>query len=162
MRGGEVHIGRRSVIRPAKTAFYPNSIVNRSPLLNAMGMILRFAALLFCVLFYASCQNRAPEKTISGLPEAGALYSLFDGEGGYRIGKVVSVEDQTVFLHLFEDRWLKRPSPAETRKASKALPVAYKPESFSDMNPVKLKLSAVTPEEKETYETWKNGNQEIF
>jgi hypothetical protein len=110
----------------------------------------------------ASCQDRGSEKVIRGLPEAGALYSLFDGEGGYRVGKVVLVEDQVVFLHLFENRWPKRPSLAEASKATKALPVAYKPGSFAEMKPVKLKQSTVTSEEKETYETWKNGNQEIF
>jgi hypothetical protein len=136
--------------------------VNRSPLLNPVDMILRFATLLFCLLLCASCQDHAREKVMSGAPEPGVLYSLFDGEGGYRVGKVVLVEDQIIFLHLFENRWAKRPSVAETAKVTKVLPVAYKPGSFSDMQPVKLKKSTVTPEETETYEAWKNSNQEVF
>lgn len=147
---------------PAQEAFHPNSIVSRWPLSNPIGMMTRFAALLLILLMCAGCGGHSSEKVISGLPEAGALYSLFDGEGGYRFGKVILVENEVIFLHLLEGRWQKRPSLSEFPKATKALPVAYKPGSFWDMKPVKLKQSTVTPEEKETYEAWKSGNEEVF
>lgn len=120
-------------------------------------------SLVLCALAWSSCRKgSADEKSITGLPQAGAIYSLNDGEGGYRLGKVLVVEEEVIFTKLFADRWTRRPSVAQARKAATPIPVAYKPQSFADMRPVHLENGTVTAEESQAYESWKTGAQEIF
>lgn len=120
-------------------------------------------SLVFLCLGMAACRQSMPEKDVlTGVPEPGVLYSLFDGEGGYRLGKVVAVESDVIFIQLFQDRWTERPSAKEVHKATKPLGVAYKPQSFTDMRPVRVEKSTIAPNESEAFENWKQGGREIF
>jgi len=119
--------------------------------------------LMLCALVCSSCRNgSADEKSLTGPPQPGALYSLNDGEGGYRLGKVLVVEDEIIFTKCFTDRWTRRPSLAEARKATTPVSVAYRLQSFRDMKPVPLENGTVTAEEREAFEEWNKGAREIF
>ena len=116
---------------------------------------------LLSALCLAGCGRGAGQKPIQGLPEAGSLYSFMDGEGGFRVGKVVVV-DQVVFVELFKERWPARPKLAEARQATKPTPVAYSPQTIEGMQPVLLEKGSVTPAELDAYEEWKRSNGEVF
>ncbi len=118
------------------------------------------AAGVACVLLFA-CDRQPRDKPISGKPQAGGFYSFNDGEGGFRVGKVVAVED-IAFVRLFKERWTKRPSLAEARQGSKPISVAYWFETIEAMQPVLLEMEKVTPEELTTYDQWKQTAQDVF
>jgi len=121
------------------------------------------AALLICALLSVSCSRKdSRAKEQSGPPQTGGLYSLNDGEGGFRVGKIVAAENDVVFLHLFSERWASRPTLETARLASVPAPLAYTTESFAGMQPLHLESAAVSPEELEAYETWKKSNQDVF
>ena len=93
-----------------------------------MNSWARTLTLLIYGLLLPACHRSEPEvKPISGLPQAGALYSLSDGEGGYRVAKVRVVEDEIAFVKLFSQRWTERPALAQARKATAPIPIACHP-----------------------------------
>ena len=126
--------------------------------------LFRFA---FCVAIFGvlsvGCGRKQPvAKPLAGPPEPGAIYSLIDGEGGFRAGKVVVAEEDVVFVHLFANRWDSQPSADELTSTKAPLPVAYSPETFAGMTPRLVQQGAVSPEEEETYTAWKNSKQAVF
>jgi hypothetical protein len=131
---------------------------------NSMKPLIMALTLILCILASTSCRKGSgSDKVISGPPEVGGFYSLNDGEGGYRVGKIVAVEDgEVVFINLFANRWMKRPALVEARKAATPAPVAYSSQSFAGMQPVHLEKGTATEEEIEAYESWKLGKRETF
>jgi hypothetical protein len=129
-------------------------------------MRLQFFALtlLASTLLLASC-SKGPRggRMISAPPAVGALYSLSDGEGGYRVAKIVAMdEEDVVFINLFANRWTKPPALSEARKAATPAPLAYSAQTFAGMQPMRLENGTATPEEIQAYETWKQGKRELF
>lgn len=115
----------------------------------------------------AACgRGPAVAKPLAVPPEAGALYSLSDNEGGFRAGKVLATEDEVVFMLLHSERWTKRPSLALARKAaiaiSSAVPIAFSKQTFAGMQPMRLETGQVSADELEPYETWKQSKRETF
>jgi hypothetical protein len=118
---------------------------------------------MLCALACVSCrEGSANEKVIAGPPLAGAVYSLADGEGGYRLGKVLAVDEEVIFTKFYADRWTRRPSLAEARKAATPISVAYRPQTFTEMRPVHLENGSVTADELEAFEEWNKGTREIY
>lgn len=99
---------------------------------------------------------------LSGEPQTGALYSLNDGEGGFRAGKVLVVDDDAIFIHLYGNRWTSRPSRATAKGADNPMPVAYSPQSFSSMQPFHLEGGTVSVEELNDYEKWRRSKRAVF
>jgi hypothetical protein len=120
-------------------------------------------AISICALFSSGCRR---EKTAgsqkAGLLQTGALYSLDDGEGGYRAGKIIAVEDDVTFVHLFANRWTKRPALADARKASEPAAIAFTPETLAGMQPTFLANGSVSEDESQAYDTWKQSKRELF
>lgn len=132
-------------------------------MLRLMNTRLLALAVLPCALALASCRkNPEGDKPISGPLQAGALYSFNDGEGGFRAGKVVAVEEEVTFVQLFSDRWTKRPSLAEARKAGTPISLAYTAQTITGMQPVLLESGTVTGDELETFEAWRQSKREVF
>jgi len=119
---------------------------------------------LICAMLLVSCKSekKAEGTPLSGEPQAGALYSLNDGEGGFRAGKVLVVEDDVIFLHLYGNRWPSRPSRSTAKEASKPMAVAYSSQTFSSMQPLHLEDRSVSAEELSDYETWRRSKRAIF
>jgi hypothetical protein len=116
------------------------------------------AAALMCALLLVSCkQEKAEGMPLSGEPQVGAMYSLNDGEGAFRAGKVLVVEEGLIFIHLYGNRWPSRPSRATAKKAGDPMAVAYSSQSFSSMQPLHLENGSVSPEELDDYQRWKRS-----
>jgi hypothetical protein len=107
-------------------------------------------------------RNGARAKESSSPLQPGGLYSLNDGEGGFRVGKIVAAEDEVVFVRLFSDRWTVRPTLDKARKASLPAALAFSVQSFDGMQPVRLENGIVSAEELESYESWKESKRDIF
>src|ERR1051325_572181 len=133
-------------------------------MLPGMRSQLIALTLLLCALALVSCRKGSGSDKAANSPrEAGGLYSRPEGEGGYRVAKIVAVEEgEVVFVNLFANRWTKRPNLSEARKASTPAPVAYSFQTFAGMQPVHLENGTPTPEDLEAYERWKQGKRETF
>jgi len=125
-------------------------------------MILRALMLVCCCALWTGCGRRAESVPAIAPPQSGGLYSLSDGEGGHRVGKVVVMEDDIVFVELFSERWPQRPSLAETKTVSRPMFIAYLDATFKGMQPVLLESRGVTADELEQYEQWKRSKGEVF
>jgi hypothetical protein len=123
----------------------------------------RFLPGLVCLALLCSLGCRDKNAAVSSdPPEAGAIYSLNDGEGGFRTAKVLAIEDDVVFVNLFSERWLERPSLEAIKKISSPVSVAYSTQSFADMRPKRLQSEKVSPDELEAFEDWKQSKREVF
>jgi len=117
---------------------------------------------LLCAAVVTAChRDAASGKILTDPPRAGSLYSFNDGEGGFRVGKVIAV-DEVVFMNLFSERWAKRPGVAEAGKVTKPVALAYSLQTIQGMQPVLLETGKVTPEELEAYEEWKQSKRDVF
>ena len=118
---------------------------------------------LMATLLFSACGRKAV-KTRPNLspPQAGAIYSLNDGEGGFRIAKVVASEPELVFVHLFTRRLTARPVSVEAGISQNPAPVAFSPATFSGMQPVVINSATVSLEETESYIAWKNSNSGVL
>jgi|SRR5688572_3759607 len=140
-----------------------------SPFCAAVPMRMRWLArtglISLMLLALASCgekKSKVEGVPLSGDPQPGALYSLNDGEGGFRVGKVVAVEDNAIFIHLYGKRWTSRPTLAEAKVADKPTPLAYSPETFTFMQPLHLEDGTVSAEELKAYESWRRSKRAVF
>jgi len=121
------------------------------------------ATALLCTLVFDGCRKNAAQASGSAAPpEVGVLYSLNDGEGGFRAGKVIAFEEGMVFVRWFGTRWTSRPKLAEAQNAGKASSIAFSLETFAGMQPVPLEKETVSPEDLEAYEGWKQSARDIF
>ena len=118
---------------------------------------------LIGVVLLCSCGSGGKTVTpISGPPQAGATYSLDDGEGGFRVGKVLGVEEEIVFLSLYDNRWTARPSLVEARQARTPAGLAYRLPSFAGLQPVHLENAQVSADELESFEEWQRSKRDLF
>jgi hypothetical protein len=133
----------------------------RSPSTQSRPALLAVAFALVIAATGCGRGNR-PEATSAAPPAPGSLYSLSDGEGGYRAAKVLGEDADVVFVHLFTQRWPQRPALAAARQAGQPVPIAYTTATFAGMQPVLLEPGTVTPEELAAYDAWKQGKREAF
>jgi len=115
-----------------------------------------------CVLLVSCKQEKVEGTPLSGEPQAGALYSLNDGEGGFRAGKVLAVEEDVVFIHLYGKRWTSRPPRSTAKEAGNPTAVAYSSQSFSSMQPLHLEDGSVSAEELDAYQQWRRSRRATF
>jgi hypothetical protein len=122
-----------------------------------------FATALLCTLLLVACRKGSVQSGAPAVPaEAGCSYSLNDGEGGFRVAKVIANEDGVVFVHWFGTRWTSRPTLEQSRAAGKPTSIAFLSEAFAGMQPVKLEKATVSADELDTYERWKQSPRDVF
>lgn len=121
-------------------------------------------AMMLCALMGSSCgqHQSARTNTAPAPPQVGSLYSLNDGEGGFRVGKVLAFEEDVVFVQLFSQRWTAPPTVEKARQATLPSGIAFLSQSFAGMQPVRLEAGNVSPEELQLYEAWKQSRQDVF
>src|SRR5262245_28489489 len=173
--------GRRAVI-PGRTGCYegtlslagwpaagpgsPQFMVPRGMPMESYSMKLRspglwLACVCVCLALLCSCGRQEKGASISSAPpEVGVVYSLSDGEGGFRAAKVLAVEGEIVFVNLYTERWPARPSLDAAKKASTPSGLAYSVQSFAGMQPVRLEAGNVSPEELQAFEEWKQSKRD--
>ncbi|MES2569127.1 MAG: hypothetical protein V4710_03625 [Verrucomicrobiota bacterium] len=112
---------------------------------------------------------------ISGVLEPGVLCSVHDGEGWFRVVKVLAVEKESVHLRLYANRWKSRPSlrmlkgvelymgcirDKNAELSRPHLPLSR--QSFADWHPLPLRKAPLLAFELEGYECWKEIGGKIF
>ena len=129
-----------------------------------MKTVFVAATSLICAALLSSCSSRtaAVETSLSGPPKAGTLYSLSDGEGGFRAAKVIAVEEEVIFTHFYSQRWTARPTVTDAQKTDRPASVAFSSQTFAGMQPMQVASGSVSAEEQEAYESWKQSKQDIF
>ena len=115
--------------------------------------------------FFAACTRT------SGLRE-GALYIVNDGEGAFRVAKVLVVDDRGVHVRLYKNKWKERPKAVDLSTLSMGsihdpdgfgmghLPLSKK--SFAGWQPIFLQDGVVAKDELDGYEMWKQGGGGYF
>jgi hypothetical protein len=119
-------------------------------------------ALILSLLIVACNRTSPPATPLAAPPQAGTLYSLSDGEGGFRAAKVISADAEVIFVNLYGNRWTTRPTLAAAQKAGFPAPIAFLTATFAGMQPVALQTGTVSADELEAYEAWKRSKQDAF
>jgi hypothetical protein len=125
----------------------------------------------------SGCATTKPELKAGGLDKselkAGGLYSIDDGEGAFRVVKILVVEDDAVHIAIYRDKFYARPAKIDPASLSFGsvdkeeegigmmhLPLAR--EAFMRDRPVFISQTSVTEEELEGYRMWKEAGGEVF
>jgi hypothetical protein len=126
---------------------------------------IRLLVTLSLFSFFSACGRQPPL-------ECGSVCTVNDGEGSYRVAKVLVVDDFGVHIRLYKDKWKERPDRVDLRTLSLGsihdkdgfgmghLPLTKR--SFAAWKPVVVGKQEVTKEELEGYEMWKEGGGGYF
>jgi hypothetical protein len=105
-------------------------------------------------------------------PKAGDLCTVDDGEGFYRVAKILAVDGRGVHVRLYKNRWNERPKSVDTSALSLGnindkdgfgmghIPLTK--QAFAAWTPVVLGKQEVLKEELDGYEMWKDGGGGYF
>ncbi len=100
-------------------------------------------------------------------PQTGGLYSVDDGEGWFRIAKVLVVDNQGVHIRLYKNRWKHRPTSIDEKTLSLGtihdkdgfgmghLPLTKS--AFQAWSPVLIKITTVIDSELDGYKEWQSS-----
>jgi hypothetical protein len=105
-------------------------------------------------------------------PQAGALCTVDDGEGFYRVAKVLVVDDGGVHIRLYKNKWKERPQSVDTNVLSlggvndkEGFGMGHIPlsrQAFAAWKPVVFDRDQVRPDELDGYEMWRQGGGGYF
>jgi hypothetical protein len=137
---------------------------NQTPFRNVTWK-MRLLAMIGLLSFLFGC---------SGQPEisAGVLCTVDDGEGFYRVAKVLAIDDAGVHIRLYKNKWKERPKEVDRSTLSLGsihdkdgfgmghLPLTKR--AFSAWKPVFLSKEEVRKEEMHGYEMWKDSKGGYF
>lgn len=113
-----------------------------------------------------------PSEVARDAPIPGAIYSVDDGEGDYRVAKVLAADAGGVHIRLFKNRYANRPNfvdPITLNLGSIHDPdgfgMGHIPLSYSAFNawlPQFLSASSLDEEELEGYRYWQEAEGGYF
>jgi hypothetical protein len=105
-------------------------------------------------------------------PKPGALCTVDDGEGFYRIAKVLVVDEGGVHVRLYKNKWKERPENVDASTLSlggvddkDGSGIGHLPLTklvFAAMKPVVIGHEEVRKEELDGYDMWKGGGGGYF
>jgi hypothetical protein len=105
-------------------------------------------------------------------PRPGALCTVDDGKGSYRIAKVLVVDEVGVHVRLYKNRWKERPEKVDASTLSlggvddkEGMGMGHVPltkRAFAAMKPVVIGQEEVRKEELDGYHMWKDGSGGYF
>ncbi|MHC4434552.1 MAG: hypothetical protein ACYTBS_22165 [Planctomycetota bacterium] len=126
------------------------------------------AGIFFIVIALTCVACEPPDPDI----RTGALYTVDDGEGWYRVAKTLVVDNEAVHIRLYKDRWKDRPTSVDvdtlslgTVNDSDGFGMGHLPLSrnaFAAWNPEFLADSTVVEEELEGYRVWQEEGGGLF
>ena len=105
-------------------------------------------------------------------PQPGALYTDDDGEGFYRVAKVLVIDKDGVHIRLYKNKWKERPQIIDTNVLSLGsvidkdgfgmghLPLSKR--SFAAWKPMVIGQEEVKKDELDGYDMWKEGGGGYF
>lgn len=102
----------------------------------------------------------------------GALYTVDDGEGFFRVAKVLVLDEHGVHVRLYKNKWKERPATVDVSILSLGgvddpdgfgmghLPLSKN--AFAEWRPVLVQDGTVAKDELDGYEMWKEGGGGYF
>ena len=105
-------------------------------------------------------------------PKAGMLCTVDDGEGFYRVAKVLVVDHRGVHIRLYKNRWKERPQTVDVTSLTVGsihdtdgfgmghLPLTKR--AFAAWKPISIGEQPVQKEELDGYEIWKDQSGSYF
>ncbi|HZG52442.1 MAG TPA: hypothetical protein VEZ40_09930 [Pyrinomonadaceae bacterium] len=140
--------------------------------------IVSWLPVIFALAVLASgCAARQPELKADGFYhaelKAGGLYSIDDGEGSFRIVKLLVLDDDAAHVAMYRDKFSTRPTTVDPASLSfggvedgnEDVGIMHLPlsrEAFLRDRPVFISQTPVTEEELEGYQMWKEAGGEVF
>jgi hypothetical protein len=127
---------------------------------------LAIIAIVVFLLLSFGCAFKRPALKVGG------LYSVNDGEGNFRVAKVLALDDFAVHIRLYKNKYPVRPRTVDAATLSLGsikdkdgfgmghLPLSRK--AFANWQPVFLTQSSVTAEELEGYKMWQEDHGGVF
>jgi hypothetical protein len=137
-----------------------------------IGIAIFVAA--FVYFFFAMHENHTTDSSLAAI-QPGSLCTVDDGDGLFRVAKVLLMDDSAVHIRLYANRWKQRPSLAEIEQTRLSmgsienkeeglgmghLPLSLK--TFAHWKAEPLKVIPVTDDELEGYKLWKEANGGLF
>jgi hypothetical protein len=104
--------------------------------------------------------------------QVGGLYSVNDGDGSFRIAKILMLEPSVVHIRVYREKFTSRPQEVDPTGLTLGsirdpqgfgmghLPMA--PSAFLASRPVFVRQVGVEPEELAGYEQWKEAGGGVF
>lgn len=120
----------------------------------------------------AACPNAGVSDQSALRVVPGSLYTVNDGEGWFRIAKVLVVDDEAVHIRVYRNRFKERPTTVDQTALTLGsihdpggfgmghLPLTRA--AFAEMEPVFLLSGTVDAEELEGYTYWKEAGGGLF
>jgi hypothetical protein len=132
---------------------------------HTIGLLI-LAAVVVGVI--AARRSSHPEHAF----ESGELYSVDATGWGIRVAKVLAAEPGAVHIRLYKEHWPARPTAINARELTLGKPkdpdgfgVGHLPlrdDTFTAWGPVLIGREAVTNEELEGYQMWKEAKGGLF
>jgi hypothetical protein len=116
-----------------------------------------------------SCGEGASPSTGDPAVAVGALYSVHDAKAGFRVAKVLVVDERAVHVRVYKNRFEERPVTIDAATLSLGtindkdgfgmghLPMTRS--AFAAWEPVLLQRGSVEPAELEGYEIWRSASR---
>ena len=104
--------------------------------------------------------------------KVGGLYSVTDGDDGFRVIKILALDEKAVHVRLYKNRFPSRPQSVNQSELSLGrvddaggfgmghIPMSR--ENFTNGQPIFIQQSTVTEEELEGYQLWKEAGGGVW
>lgn len=104
--------------------------------------------------------------------QPGSLCTVDDGEGSFRVAKVLAIDNEGVHLRLYKNKWTQRPAQVDVDSLSLGsihdkdgfgmghLPLTK--QAFAAWKPVVFATREIKADELEGYKMWKDGGGGYF
>jgi len=133
--------------------------------MGLLGLLILAVAVLGVI---AARWSSRPKHAFS----RGELYSIDATDWGIRVAKVLVAESGAVHVRLYKERWPSRPTAVNTRELTLGQPkdpegfgighLPLREATFTAWRPVLIGREAVTNEELDGYQMWKEAKGGLF
>jgi len=151
-----------------------NELLNEEPSMRTNAALLAIL-ILACAAAFVLWKRSDPPVSARQPILPGALCVIPGDDGSFSLAKVLVVEDQTVHVRIYANRWKNRPSIAEVERTKLSMGnindkeagfgIGHLPiqkSTFERWKPVVLKVAPVANDELEGYKMWKEGRGGVF
>jgi hypothetical protein len=141
--------------------------INVRLLSNALGKFIIAALILSCLaVVFVACRKS------SAWLQAGGIYSIANGDGGYGVVKLLVFEDGICHVRIYKQKFQSRPGTIDVNSLSLGKPgdpngfgighIPLREAGFLKWQPVLITNTTVTPDELDGYEIWKKDGGGVF
>lgn len=145
--------------------------------MSRRGKVSLLLLLVAAAVLPSGCAAGRPESKAGGLHpaglKAGGLYSVDDGDGSFRVVKLLVLDEDAAHIAIYANKFSARPltvDPASLTLGSvddegEQIGMMHLPlsrEAFARDRPVFISQTPVTEEELEGYRMWQEAGGEVF